>query len=320
MGKTKFKVNALSSDLPGLAKNQDPGLINSWDLIKECSSYWISNTGAANVKLLNKCGLTLKTVTVNFSEEIPLPDTPTGLTRNLSKGFIVDNGSSSASSEWIVVTRSGRIHGYSPLVDPDNAILTVNNSLDSSYTGVDQHDDLLYAANFGKGTIDVFNFNWDQLAPSFSDPSLPLGYSPFNVSIIDDIVYISYAFKSGDDPVAGAGLGLVNSFTLDGTFISRVIDAGGELNIPYSVVEGPKCIEKLDKKLIISNVGSGELTVYNLAGTLESKLTLCNGNSVSVVGIKGLVSGKDKIYFAAGIESEEHGLFGVIKQKKCHEC
>ena len=78
---------------------------------------------------------------------------------------MVSKGTKSASAEWIVVTELGRIYGYSPLVDPDNAILVVDNFLEAEdiYTGVDQSGDLLYVADFGGCKVAVYDSDWNEL-------------------------------------------------------------------------------------------------------------------------------------------------------------
>jgi hypothetical protein len=84
----------------------------------------------------------------------------------------------------------------------------------------------LYAANFRAGTIDVVKDSGSapNLAGAFTDPSLPAGYSPFNVQNIGGKLYVTYALQDSTrtDDVAGAGHGFVDMFDLQGVFLARV--------------------------------------------------------------------------------------------------
>ena len=81
---------------------------------------------------------------------------------------------------------------------------------------------LLYAANFRAGTIDVFdtNFKNPTLATgAFTDSTLPSGYAPFDVQVLNGKVYVTYALQNAlkHDDVAGPHNGFVDVYNLDGT-------------------------------------------------------------------------------------------------------
>jgi len=52
----------------------------------------------------------------------------------------------------------------------------------------------LYATDFHNGKIDVFDksFNLVNSKP-FIDPTIPAGFAPFNIRLIDDELYVTYA-------------------------------------------------------------------------------------------------------------------------------
>src|SRR5262249_27539009 len=80
---------------------------------------------------------------------------------------------------------------------------------------------LLYTTNFRAGKIDVFgpDFQPVNLAKgAFTDPSLPDGYAPFNIVLINGKLVVTYAKQNAQkhDDVAGQGHGFVNIFNLDG--------------------------------------------------------------------------------------------------------
>jgi hypothetical protein len=65
------------------------------------------------------------------------------------------------------------------------------------------------AARFRAGTVDVFdsNFKLAALAGSFSDSTLPTGYAPFGIALIDGNLFVTYAKQDAmkHDDVKGAG-------------------------------------------------------------------------------------------------------------------
>src|SRR4029077_16143426 len=133
-----------------------------------------------------------------------------------------------ASAVFLFATADGTLVGWNPGVDPTgkfdgpngastHAVIAVDNSgnnftepdplkqTGAVYKGLAIATDangrtLLYAANFRTGKIDVFDTNFQPVtnlaAGAFSDPELPKGYAPFNVQVLDDKVYVSYALQN----------------------------------------------------------------------------------------------------------------------------
>ena len=63
----------------------------------------------------------------------------------------------------------------------------------------------------------MFNSKF-QLVKSFTDPTVPDGYAPFNVQVLDGKLFVTFAQQdaSRHDDVAGAGHGFVDEFNLNG--------------------------------------------------------------------------------------------------------
>ena len=85
----------------------------------------------------------------------------------------------------------------------------------------------LYATDFHNAHVDVLDGNWQPVtlgANAFVDPDLPDGFAPFGIRVIGGTVYVTYAKQDADaeDDVAGAGLGFVDAYDLDGSFQLRV--------------------------------------------------------------------------------------------------
>ena len=183
--------------------------------------------------------------------------------------------------------------------------------------------DFLYLADFHNNQIDVLNssFQPTTLAGSFTDPSLPGGYAPFNVAAIGGKLYVAYAKQdaAAKDELAGAGLGYVGVFDLNGNFQTQLISQG-KLNAPWAMVQAPTTFGDFGGDLLVGNFGDGRINAYDITtGTLEGTLSQSKGHPIVIDGLWGLAFGNGvsagdttTLYYAAGPDDETHGLFGKI--------
>ena len=160
-------------------------------------------TGTSTLYNTSTSPVTVDSLVVSVSPGPPASPqgTPTGTVFNTSgTGFDVSENGKTGSSVFLFDTVDGTISGWSPSVDSTNAIIGATNP-GAIYTGLaiatDQHGEtLLYAADFAKGSIDVYNQNFQSvtnLRGNFTDPKLPAGYSPFNIQAINNQLYVEYA-------------------------------------------------------------------------------------------------------------------------------
>ena len=151
--------------------------------------------------------------------------TPTGTVYNTSgTGFDVSENGKSGSSVFLFDTVDGTISGWSPSVDSTNAIIGSDEpwrDLHRLAMATDHNGEtLLYAADFAKGTIDVYDQNFNlvtNLRGNFTDSRLPAGFSPFNIQAINNRLYVEYAPAA--DVLAGTaapGEGAVDVYNADG--------------------------------------------------------------------------------------------------------
>ena len=184
--------------------------------------------------------------------------------------------------------------------------------------------DYLYAADFsgttGANGIDVFdstftNVSATTFAGKFIDPNIPAGFKPFNIAFLNDDLYVAYAKPSGTSTITGTG-GYIDEFDASGNFIKTIYSdtAGKNLNGPW----GMELFGTND--LVVSNFGgasgtapSGTFALINLttdtfAGTIDGS----DGLPITDPGLWGLASGSAGLYFTAEIDSQTHGLLGVI--------
>ena len=159
------------------------------------------------------------------------------------------------------------------------------------------------------------------LTGSFTDPNLPSGYAPFNVQNLDGTLYVTYAQRDNatNDEVAGAGLGVVDKFALNGDFLGRVA-SGGTLNAPWGLAIAPSSFGAMAGDLLVGNFGDGHINIYDPATFMPMGQVMDASNHPVVIdGLWGISAGNDGsggsgqlLYFAAGPNDETHGLFGVL--------
>jgi uncharacterized protein (TIGR03118 family) len=101
------------------------------------------------------------------------------------------------------------------------------------------------------------------LAGSFTDPSLPAGYAPYNIQSINGNLYVEYApIGSNGLPVVGPGNGIVDVFDTNGNFVQRLISNGGTLNVPWGIVLAPSSFGQFGGDLLVGNFGNGWINAF----------------------------------------------------------
>lgn len=255
------------------------------------------------------------------------PATPTGTVFNSSgAGFAVSNGTKSAPARFLFVTEDGTINGWSPTVDGTHALIAVDNSTHGAiYKGVTFAQigsaTYLYAANFAQGQVEVYDSTWNLHTTSggFVDAALPAGYAPFNVQSIGNDVYVNFA-KVGDlpDELHGKGLGYVDKFDSDGHLLMR-FEHGPWLNAPWGLALAPAGFGELSNRLLVGNFGSGRIAAYDTSsgefvGFLHGAKgpLVIDGLWAIFFGNAGANGTPNTLFFSAGPNDEQHGLFGTL--------
>jgi len=313
----------LVSNVPGQALVTDPSLVNAWGMSSSPTSpWWISDAGTGLATLYNgntgvKQGLV---VTIPTESGGTPPSAPTGQVFNNTAGFVLPNGT---KATFIFATENGTIAGW-------NGGATAVNKVDLGASGTAFKGlaigsvagaNYLYATDFTKGVVRVFDTNFAAALPgAFVDPALPAGYSPFGIENIGGKIYVTYAFSSGGlDEVDGAGLGIVDVFAADGSFISRVASAGGPLNAPWGLALAPSDFN-FANDLLVGNFGDGTINAFDPNSfAFLGQLLNQDGTPVQIDGLWDIAFGngvnaglKNRLFFTAGPDDEENGLFGVL--------
>jgi uncharacterized protein (TIGR03118 family) len=172
--------------------------------------------------------------------------------------------------------------------------------------------------------VNVFDgaFARTTVAGAFVDPGLPAGYAPFGVQAIGNQVLVAYAQRdtSGRAPTIGAGLGIVDAFTTGGTFVKRLVDAGGALDAPWGMAMAPPGFGTFGGALLVANVGDGRINAFDpTTGALLGTLAQAGGAPIAIDGLHGIAFGNNlngqsatSLFFAAGPGGGTHGLYGRI--------
>lgn len=342
----------LVSDLPGVAQVLDPNLVNPWGISESSTSpFWVSDNNSGLSTLYNTAGTPQSLVVSIPTPGDPLGATgaPTGTVFNTDLaggGFKVSNGKNSAPAIFLFATEDGTIVGWNPGVNPVGsdptkagtfATLAVDNSTNPTaadgavYKGLAIATDakgrtLLYASNFRAGTVDVFDTNFKPVttlpAGAFTDKRLPKGYAPFNVQELGGKIYVTYALQNADkhDDVSGEGHGFVDVFNLDGSGGRRLISRG-PLDSPWGLAIAPSSFGSLGGALLVGNFGDGRIHAFDAkSGKFLGTLKDPDGEAIQIDGLWALKVGNggsggdaNTIYFTAGIDHEQHGLFGSLK-------
>jgi uncharacterized protein (TIGR03118 family) len=191
-------------------------------------------------------------------------------------------------------------------------------------TGANGATTYLFVANLNAGTVDVFDTSYAPVnlgASALVDPTLPAGFSPYNVQVLGGKLYVTYAQHAASAlrETPGAGLGYVSLFNLDGSFVRRVASAGS-LNAPWGVAIAPASFGTMGGALLVGNFGDGRITAFDATtGALKGQLADGNGTPFTIPGLWALSFGNDasagkatQLYFTAGPQAQTHGLFATI--------
>ena len=329
-----YQATNIISDGSVPAITMDPGFIDPWG-VSGTNTLWIDTNVTGFSYLTSIAG-----VLGSFKATIPPASgtgtgQPTGTVQNTTAGFILSNGT---KASFLFATLDGTISGWNggTSAGGNHALIAINNSasnavypdlaLVTNATGT-----FLLAPNFGQGAkVEIYNTSFQPatLAGTFTDPNVPTGYAPYAIKVLGTQVFVTYMLRTTPPFAAGAGTyqeilgtntGFVSVFDVNGNFVARVV-TGGNLNAPWGVAIAPAGFGIYGGDLLIGNFGDGLITAYSPNPPYSYLGTVADGTG-KAIAYPGLweifvstatAANPNAIYFTAGIDQEQHGLFGVI--------
>jgi uncharacterized protein (TIGR03118 family) len=320
------QTNLVSDTVSNNAARLDPTLVNAWGIaINPNGIFWINSNGKDLTEVWDKNGLPKR-------NPVTVP-TPSGILFNTTTDFVIS--ATNEVSRFIFASEDGKIYAWA---SGDSARTVVNRTGENSvYKGIELANDgsgnFLYATDFHNNKVDIFDksFNLVSTKP-FNDTKIPSNFAPFNIRLIDKVLFVTYAKQlppDNHDDEKGPGNGFIDIFDTNGSLLRRFV-THGRLNSPWGIEKAPEGFGQGKNMILIGNFGDGHINIYkegNVGGDGEGKgeggfvKALQNsGKPVTIDGLWGItfpdgrVPGDDpnKLYFTAGPNEENHGLFGYI--------
>jgi uncharacterized protein (TIGR03118 family) len=343
MGAMAFGQHYLQTNLDantaGAAEATDSQLVNSWGLTRSSgSTWWVSDNLTGVSTLYNGPGQKQALVVTIPPADPNNKKTPTG-----SPTGVVSNGNITKfllgpkdPALFMFATFDGTIAAWNPNVaiaqgataPSTHAVTVVKMSDGSSYTGITvgfiEGEPYLYAANFTKGRVDVYDSAFhrvnlrgkggareDDPFPGdidddyrsssenepFIDERLPHDFVPFNVQAIGKDIVVTYVLHQEGMPFEtdGPGLGYVDIYSSTGQLLRR-LEHGNFLNAPWGVALAPLDFGRFSHDLLVGQFAGGETTessgyiaAYDLAtGKFDGLLQDASGKPLSINGIWSL--------------------------------
>lgn len=327
----------LVSNASGSAPVTDPQLINPWGLSRGSgSAWWVSDNLTGVSTLYNGAGTKNSLVVAIPPADPTNKKTPLG-----SPTGTIFNGSASdfllapkTPASFLFCTIDGTIAAWNPNVGvtqgaapPSTHAITVAKTTDgSSYTGLTSaliaDKRYLYAANFTKGRVDVYDTTFHRVElgsdnqdgnsfdnnsvdnggnnQAFVDEHLPRGFVPFNVQAIGNDIVVTYVLHQEGSILEtdGPGLGYVDIYSSSGQLLRR-LEHGSWLNAPWGVALAPLDFGRFSHDLLVAQFAgggdsesSGLIAAYDMAtGKFDGLLQDASGKPLAIPGIWAISPG-----------------------------
>ncbi len=268
---------------------------------------------------------------------------PTGIVFNGSPtDFLLNKGKPAGKPAiFLFATEDGTISGWNPAVNllpggnppSPNVVLEVDNSDKGSnngavYKGMTSGEingkRFLYVTNFRAARVEVYDTNFRRVhlgEDAFDDDTIPRDFAPFNIQNIGGSLFVTYAKQDAlrHDDVPGDGLGFVDIFSTTGKFEGR-LEHGDWFNAPWGVVWTPRDFGEFSNVILVGNFGSGWIAAFNgftkkfigFVRNPDNSLVFIDGLWSLTFGNNGNAGSSTTLFFSAGINGEQDGLFGTL--------
>ncbi|HUI63621.1 MAG TPA: TIGR03118 family protein [Bacteroidota bacterium] len=326
-----LQVN-LVSDITSIPANRvDVNLLNAWGIALTPSGiFWISANHSSLSVIYDKNGNTLRPPVNIPTSGSTTGGAPSGAVFNGTTDFVIPG--TGAPAKFIFAGEDGIISAWNGgsnaiIVSDQSSTGTVYKGLE---LGVADGHNRLYATDFHNRKVDVYDETFTLVSTKkFKDPWIPKDFGPFNIRNIDGRLFVTFAkHKPPDnmDDLAGPGNGFVDIFSPEGHLIRRFASKGA-LNSPWGLAEFEAGKGSRGEQILIGNFGDGRINVYDTDGHFKGAVKDENHQPLSIGGLWAItflsdaetaVSGPQKLYFTAGPNDENDGIFGYLNLQRKH--
>lgn len=310
-----FGSVALTANTNGYsAANVDTNLKDAWGMaLGSSGGFWVTERTGGSVELFDSTG---KTTGVRYF----VAGSPTGIVSNSADSFHVGI---LGSAQFIFAGFNGTISALPQFQGTsDSTKVMLDRSGNSSYTGLAIARGTgglkLFATNIKNQSLDVIDAAFAP-GPQLTDKNFSQNYTPFNAVVIGDTLYVTHAQRAGafvQVGAAGAGLGIVDVYDLNATWVRTLIPAGGKLNSPWGLAIAPASFGTYAGKLLVGNFGDGTINVYDkTSGTYAGTLSDASGKPIVIDGLWSIVVSNGTLYYTSGPKQGADGEFGKIAKQ-----
>ncbi len=316
----------LVADMSGFSANRiDANLQNAWGVaMAPHGIFWISANHSGLAVVYDKDGNSVREPVA-----IPTPTTstggaPSGAVFNSSGAFIIPG--TGAPAKVIFASEDGILVAWN---SGTNAVKVADRSgTNAVYKGIaiisSRKSRVLLVTNFRGAKVEIFDESFHFVTDTlFKDPDIPTGFAPFNIRELDGKVFVTYAKQKPPDNMddeKGPGFGFVNVFNHEGR-LERRFASQGDLNSPWGLTETDGGKGLPPHTILVGNFGDGRINAFDAHGKSLGPLSDQNGNPITIDGLWAITSvhgvsappkNSGVMYFTAGPNDENDGLFGFL--------
>jgi len=295
------------SDQPGVAPVTDPDLVNPWGIsFGPTTPLWTANNGTSTSTLYSTNPAPAKQPLV-----VTTQPGPTGTVFNDTTEFALPDGTASA---FLFASLSGQLSAWGA----GTQTTTTASVSGTAFTGLalahTKHGARLYAADAASTNVLVYNGKW-QLDAILKDRSLPQGLTTYNVAVIGDKVYVSYAPPPG---VESNVHGVIDVFNFNDRLERRLV-TGGVLDGPWGMVVAPHTWGRFADALLVGNEDGGQINAFDpRSGRFLGTVKDAHGKQIGEDGLWGMAFGNgvigtpNDLVIAIGADGYKHGLVALV--------
>jgi uncharacterized protein (TIGR03118 family) len=301
------------SDQPGVAPVTDADLVNPWGIsFGPTTPLWVANNGTSTSTLYSTNPAAAKQPLV-----VTTQPAPTGTVFNDTTEFALPDGT---ASKFLFASLSGQLSAWGS----GTQTTTTASVSGAAFTGLalaHTHDGArLYAADAASTNVLVYNGKW-QLDAVLKDRKLPQGLTTYNVAVIGQQVYVSYAPPPGVDSRVH---GVIDVFSLDGRLERRLL-TGGVLDGPWGMVVAPHTWGRFGGALLVGNEDGGQINAFDpRSGRFLGSVKDAEGQQIGDDGLWGMAFGNgvigtpNDLVIAIGADEYQHGLVALVHPTPTH--